>query len=72
MSKKLKYQIYKPNHIESDLTIEGISVGQSALQFYNANKIESLKRPSAYKDDSFYQDQYIQSLKKTDFVLVFY
>ena len=38
-----------------DLTIEGISVGQSALQFYNANKIESLKRPSAYKDDSFYE-----------------
>ena len=39
----------------SDLSIEGMGVGESALQFYNANKIESSKRLSAYKDDSFYE-----------------
>jgi len=38
-----------------DLTIEGISVGESALKHYNENEIKSLIKASAYKDDSFYE-----------------
>ncbi len=54
-----------------DLSIEGISIGESALQFYNANKIESLKKRSPYKDDSFYEVEFLGKDKYESIGIVF-
>ena len=54
-----------------DLSIEGISIGESALQFYNANKIESSKKRSPYKDDSFYEVEFLGKDKYETIGIVF-
>lgn len=42
----------------SDLQIEGISIGDSLLDYFNEKEIKKAKQNYVYKDDSFYEAEF--------------